>query len=76
MNNICDWLKDLTSIKKIILCVCIKWTHLLYSLQKKIKNDVEVIEYGGEIWINQKYLEKNTWFAKIADRSQYYSSIF
>ena len=23
------------------------------------KNDVEVIEYGGEIWINQKQLEKN-----------------
>ena len=23
------------------------------------KNDVEVIEYGSEIWINQKYLEKN-----------------
>ena len=23
------------------------------------KNDVEVIEHGGEIWINQKYLEKN-----------------
>ena len=23
------------------------------------KNDVEVIEYGGEIWINQKHLEKN-----------------
>ena len=23
------------------------------------KNDAEVIEHGGEIWINQKYLEKN-----------------
>ena len=23
------------------------------------KNDVEVIEYGIEIWINQKHLEKN-----------------
>ena len=23
------------------------------------KNDVEVIGHGGEIWINQKYLEKN-----------------
>ena len=31
----------------------------LYSLQKNGKNDVEVIEYGGEIRINQKHLQKN-----------------
>ena len=24
------------------------------------KNDVEVIEYGGEMWINQRHLEKKT----------------
>ena len=31
-----------------------KWIHLLYSLQKHgKKNDVEAIEHGGEIWINQ-----------------------
>ena len=36
----------------LCVCVCIKWTHLLYSLKKHgEKNDVEVIEYGGEIWL-------------------------
>ena len=40
------------------------------------KNDVEVIEYGGEIWINQKHLEKNLNIANIADRTQYCSSVF
>ena len=38
------------------------------------KNDVEVIEYGGEIWINQKHLEKKLDIVNIADRTQYYSS--
>ena len=38
------------------------------------KNDVEVIECGGEIWINQKHLEKKLDIANIADRTQYYSS--
>ena len=33
------------------------------------KNDVEVIEYGGEIWINQKHLEKKLDIANIADRT-------
>ena len=40
------------------------------------KNDVEVIEHGGEIWINQKYLEKKLDIAYIADRTQYYSPEF
>ena len=40
------------------------------------KNDVEVIEHGGEIWINQKYLEKKLDIANIADRTQYYSPEF
>ena len=39
-------------INVIFMCVCIKWTHLLYSLKKHgKKNDVEVIEYGAEIWL-------------------------
>ena len=49
---------------------------MLYSLQKHGKNDVEVTEYGGEIWINQKHLEKKLGIAKIADRTHYYSSKF
>ena len=46
MNNLCNWLKYLPALKKIILfmcvcvrvcvcvCVCIKWAHLLYLLEK------------------------------------------
>ena len=34
------------------------------------------IEYGSEIWINQKHLEKKLDIANIADRTQYYSSEF
>ena len=37
------------------------------------KNDVEVIEYDGKIWINQGELGKNLDIANIADRTQYYS---
>ena len=51
-------------------------SHLLYSLQKHGKNDVEVIEYGGEIWINKKNIEKKLDIANIADRTKYYSSWF
>ena len=49
---------------------------MLYSLEKHGKNDVEIIEYGSKIWINQKYLEKKLDIADIADRTQYYSSEF
>ena len=28
------------------------------------KNGVEVIEYAGQVWINQKNLEKKTWYCK------------
>ena len=40
------------------------------------RNDVEGTEYGGEIWINQKHLEKKLDIENIADRTQYYSSEF
>ena len=50
---------------------------MLYSLQKHgKKNDVEVMEYGREIRIDQKHLEKKLDIANIADRTQYYSSEF
>ena len=41
------------------------------------KNGVEVIEYGGQVWINQKNLEKKKLgTAHISDKTQYYSSEF
>ena len=40
------------------------------------KNGVEVIEYSGEIWINQGHLQKKLDIANIADRTQHYSSKF
>ena len=40
------------------------------------KNDVEIIEYGSKIRINQKHLEKKLDIADIADRTHYYSSEF
>ena len=48
---------------------------MLFSLQKHgKKNDVEVTEDSGEIWINQKHLEKKLDTENIADRTQCYSS--
>ena len=40
------------------------------------KNDVEIIEYGSKIRINQKHLGKKLDIADTADRTQYYSSEF
>ena len=51
-------------------------TFALFTAEAWKKNDVEVIEYGSEIWINQKHLEKKLDIANIADRTQYYSSEF
>ena len=59
------------------MCACTKMnTFALFSAEAWKRNDVEVIEYGGEIWINQKHLEKILNMANIADRTQYYSSGF
>ena len=38
------------------------------------KNNVIVIEYGGEIWKNQGHLQEKLDIANIADRTQYYFS--
>ena len=46
----------------------------LFSEEAWGKNDVEVIEHGSEIWINQKHLEKKLDIENISDRTQYYSS--
>ena len=40
------------------------------------KKMTEVIEYGDEICINQKHLEKKLDIGNIADKAQYYSSEF
>ena len=40
------------------------------------KNDGELIEYDGEILINQKHLEIKIDMANVADRTQCYSSEF
>ena len=32
--------------------------YICYILQKHGKNDIGVVEYGNEIWTNQKYLEE------------------
>ena len=33
------------------------------------KNDVEVIEYGEKIWINQRHFQRKLGIANIADRT-------
>ena len=47
----------------------------LFSAEAWGKNDVEAVEYSGEIWTNSKHYEKNL-ILQIADRTQYYSSGF
>ena len=39
-------------------------------------NGAEVIEYGGEIWINQGHLQEKLNLSNISDRTQYYSDKF
>ena len=46
----------------------------LFTAKSCEKNGVEVIEYGGEIWINQVHLQKKLDIANIADGTQHYSS--
>ena len=36
------------------------------------KNDVEVIEYGGEIWINQGHLQEKLGLSNSFNKTQYY----
>ena len=51
-------------------------THLLYLLQTHGKNNIEVIKYGGKIWINQGHLQGKLGIANTVDRTQYYSDEF
>ena len=59
---------------KYFVCVYTMKTLALFTAEAWGKNDVEVIEYGGETWISQKHLEKKLDIANIADRTQNYSS--
>ena len=60
-------IKHLCHQKKICVCVCVcvcvcmykMDTFALFTAKKWIKNGVEAIEYGGEIWINQGHLLTN-----------------
>ena len=45
----------------------------LFTANAWRKNGVEVIEYGGEIWITGVHLLEKLDLSKISDRSQYYS---
>ena len=41
---------------KIILCMYKMNTFAVFTAESWGKNDFEVTEYSGEIWINQKHL--------------------
>ena len=58
---------------KIIIFCCIYKNEYTYSIHCRSmkKKGVEVIEYGGEIWVNQKHLEKKLGIANISDKTQY-----
>ena len=45
----------------------------LFTANAWRKNGVEVIEYGGEIWITGVDLLEKLYLSNISDRSQYYS---
>ena len=48
----------------------------LFTANAWRKNEVEVIEYGSEIWINQRHLQKKLGIANIGDWTQHYSDEF
>ena len=48
----------------------------LFTANAWRKNDVEVIEYGGKIWINQGHLQEKLDLLNISDWTQYYSDEF
>ena len=59
-----------------LLCMYKLDSFTLFTANAWRKNDVEVIEYGGKIWINQGHLQEKLGIANIADRTQYYSDEF
>ena len=60
----------------VFLCMYQMDSFTLFTANSWRRNDVEVIEYGGKIWINQEHLQEELGIAKIADRTQYYSDEF
>ena len=71
-------IEPFTSSKKFIFFLCMYKmdSFALFTANAWRKNDVEVIEYGGKIWINQGHLQEKLDIANIADRTQYYSDEF
>ena len=51
------------------LCMYKMDSFALFTANAWRKNDVEVIEYGGKIWINQGHLQEKLDIANIADRT-------
>ena len=45
----------------------------LFNAKAWIKNGVEAIEYGGEIWINQGHLQEKLGLSNIYGKTQHYS---
>ena len=78
MNNLCDWLKNLLAWKKKFFCICIYKMNIFALLTAEAwkKSDVQFMEYGCEMWINQKHLQKKLDIANVADRTQYSISEF
>ena len=58
------------------LCIYKMDSFTLFTANAWRKNDVEVIEYGGEIQINQGHLLETLGIANVVDRTQYYSDNF
>ena len=54
------------------MCMYKMDTFVLFTAKAWIKNDVEAIEYGGEIWINQEHLQEKFGLSNIYDETQYY----
>ena len=62
-------------IKKVIFFLCMYKmdSFSLITANAWRKNDVEVVKYGGKIWINQGHLQEKLGIVNIDDRTQHYS---
>ena len=60
----------------VFLCMYQMDSFTLFTANSWRRNDVEVIEYGGKIWINQGHLQEEVGIANKSDRTQYYPDEF
>ena len=56
----------------VFVCMYKMDTFALFTAKAWIKNGVEVIEYRGEIWINQEHLQEKLVLSNIYGKTQYY----